>query len=169
MLESTQTVYLRVSSRHLILTSAMFNCMLSSDAFPEGRDLRSKGSVVIKLPDDAGAFIILMYIVHGMTRKVPRNIPLFTLAKLAELVNYYQLHEVVEIFSDLWVANLERNLSLKSYDPEPVPPWLFISWVFQKGDEFEKMTQILICGSSDKLQDDIDEGGVPIPASIIRE
>jgi hypothetical protein len=151
VLESTQTVYLRVSSRHLILASAMFNSMLLSDAFPEGRDLRSKGSLVIKLSDDAEAFIILMYIVHRMTRKVPRNIPLFTLAKLAELVNYYQLHEVVEIFSDSWVANLERTLSLKSYDPELVSPWLFISWVFRKGDEFEKMTQILICGSSDKL------------------
>jgi hypothetical protein len=144
VLESTQTVYLRVSFRNLILASAMFNSMLLSDTFPEGRDLRSKGSLVIKLSDDAEALIILMYIVHGMTRKVRRNIPLFTLAKLAELVNYYQLHEVVEIFSDSWVANLERTLSLKSYDPELVPPWLFISWVFRKGDQFEKMTQILI-------------------------
>jgi hypothetical protein len=115
-------MYLQVSSRHLILASAMFNSMLLSDAFPEGRDLRSKASLVMKLSDDAEVLIILTYIVHGMTRKVPRNIPLFTLAKLAELVSYYHLHEVVEIFSDSWVANLERTLFLKSYDPELVPP-----------------------------------------------
>ena len=70
------------------------------DAFPEGQDLRSNGSLVMKLSDAGEVLVILMYIVHGMTRKVPRNIPLFTLAKLAEWVNFSQLHEVVEIFSD---------------------------------------------------------------------
>ena len=78
----------------------MFNTMPLLDALPKGRDLRSKGSLVMKLSNDAGALIILMYIVHGMVRKVPRNISLFTLAKPAEWVHYFQLHVAVEIFSD---------------------------------------------------------------------
>ena len=163
----TMTVYLRVSSRHLILASAMFKAMLSSDTFPEGRTLRSEGSLVIKLSDDLDALIILMYTVHGITRKVPRNIPLYFLADLAHLVNYYNLHEAVELFSDTWVAWTRQNLTLNSYDPEVVLRWLFISWVFQKGDDFEKMTRILIRESDDGLEDDIKDEQVPIPASII--
>jgi hypothetical protein len=168
-LDSTLTVYLRVSSRHLILASAVFNSMLSSDTFSEGRTLLSEGNLVVKLSDDSEALIVLMYIVHGMTRKVPRNIPLYTLADLANLVNYYKLHEAVELFSDTWVTWSRQELPLESYDPEVVLRWLFISWVFQKGDDFEKMTRILICESDDRLEDNVDDERIPIPASIIRE
>lgn len=85
----TQTVYLRVSSKHLILASAMFRKMLGSDQFFEGRTLHSNGNLVIPLSDDSEALIILMYIVHGMTNLVPRKVTLDTLTKLAILIDYY--------------------------------------------------------------------------------
>jgi hypothetical protein len=165
--EIPETVYLRVSSTHLVLASAMFKTMLTSDAFPEGRTLRSEGTLVVKLSDDLDALIILMNIVHGKTRKVPRHVPLHTLADLAHLVNYYQLHEAVELFSDTWITSLKQETQIESYDPELVLPWLFISWVFQKGSDFQKMTRILIWESDDTLGDEIE--GVPIPASITSE
>lgn len=168
-LEYTMTVYLRVSSRHLILASAMFNSMLSSDTFSEGRILLSEGNLVVELSDDPEVLIILMHIVHGMTRKVPRTVPLATLADLANLVEYYKLHEAVELFSDMWVTTLRPKVPLETYDPKVVLRWLFISWVFQKGGDFEKMTRILIYESDDGLKDDVDNMRIPIPASIIRE
>jgi hypothetical protein len=166
-LEFTRTIYLRVSSRHLILASAMFRTMLSSDKFSEGRSLHSEGNLIIKLPDDPAALIILMYIVHGMTRKVPRHVPLDTLARLASLVSYYQLHEAVELFSDTWIANLKQKAFPRTRVPDAIP-WLFVSWVFQKENEFEKITRILEHESDDRLEENVDESFL-IPASIVSE
>ncbi|KFY53145.1 hypothetical protein V496_07855 [Pseudogymnoascus sp. VKM F-4515 (FW-2607)] len=163
----TPTVYLRVSSKHLILASAMFRNMLSSDKFSEGQDLRSKGNLIIRLPDDAEVLITLMYIVHGITRRVPRKITLDTLTKLATLINYYQLHEAVEIFSDMWLADLKQKSFPTSYDSEVIP-WLFVSWVFLMRDEFAQLTRILVNESDDRWEDDIGKN-LLIPASIINE
>ena len=163
----TQTVCLRVSSKHLILASAMFRNMLSSDKFSEGQDLHSKGSLIIRLPDDPEALITLMHIVHGMTRAVPRKVTLDTLTRLAILVNYYQLHEAVEIFSDMWVTDLKQKSFPTSYDSEVIP-WLFISWVFLMRDEFAQLTRILENEGDDRWEDNIGKN-LFIPASIISE
>lgn len=154
-LPSSKVVYLWVSSKHLILTSAIFKTMLSPDTFFEGRSLQHRGNVVIPLEDDPNSLVILMNIIHGMTRKVPRTVTLDTLTMLAHLVSYYHLHEVVELFSDTWIANLKHKSFPTSYSPEVIP-WLFISWVFKKGNEFEKLTCILEHESDGKLQEDID-------------
>lgn len=58
---------------------------------------------------------------------------------------------------------------METSDPELVLRWLFISWVFQEEEDFEEMTQILICESDDRLEDSIENEGIPIPASIVRE
>lgn len=145
----------------------MFNTMLSLDKFPEGRNLHSEGNLVIPLSDDSKALIILMYIVHGTTRKVPRVVPLDTLTKLASSVDYYQLHEAVEIFSETWTRNLKQKAFPASYDPTVIP-WLFVSWVFQQRDEFKEITRILENESDDRLQDNLDKSFL-IPASIVRE
>jgi hypothetical protein len=165
--DKAPAVYLRVSSKHLILASTYFRTMLGPTEYPEGRTLHSEGNVLIPLPDDdSRALAILMYIVHGMTRKVPRHVTLRTLTTLAGLVNYYQLHEAVELFSDTWIANLEEGLPGSNLNV--VLQWLFISWVFQKGDKFKKMSRILERESDDRLEDGVDES-IPIPASIISE
>ncbi|KAL5346669.1 hypothetical protein ACLOAV_008376 [Pseudogymnoascus australis] len=161
----TQKVYLRVSSKHLILASAMFRNMLSSDKFSEGQGLHSKGSLIIRLPDDSEALITLMYIVHGMTKAVPRKVTLDTLTKLAILVNYYQMHEAVGFVSDMWIADLKQESFPESFDPE-VLPWLFISWVFSMRHEYAQLTRILEYESDDRLEDNIDNN-LFIPASII--
>lgn len=88
-----------------------------------------------------------------------------TLAKVANLVNYYQLHETVELFSDTWIGHLEPDAWLKGCKPEALP-WLFISWVFKKHDEFEKVSQVLIRESDDKLLDDLQDQDIPIPLSM---
>lgn len=133
----------------------------------EGCGLHSEGTLVIPLSDDSNALIILMYIVHGMTKKVPRNVTLDTLTKLAILVNYYQLHEAVGFFSETWIGDLKQKSFPKSLDAEVIP-WLFISRVFSMNHEYAQLTQILEYESDDRLEDNIDNN-LPIPASIISE
>lgn len=165
LLGNKPNLNLRVSSRHLALASPIFHVMLDPNKFAEGNTLRSQGSLTIPLSDDPDVLIILMHIVHGMTRKVPRFVTLDTLSRLAKLVDYYHLHEVVELFSDTWVSNLKRKAFPNSYNPDVVP-WLFISWVFHKKDEFLKLTQILICECDSKSIDEMDHKDIPIPFFI---
>jgi hypothetical protein len=141
--------------------------MLNSTTFSEGCDLQSKGTVVIPLSDDSEALIILMYIVHGIMRKVPRSITLDTLTELACLTDYYQLHEAVEFVSDTWIASLKQKAFPKSLGPAVIP-WLFISWVFRKRDEFKKITCILENESDDRWVENVDKDLI-IPDSIVRK
>ncbi|KFY30484.1 hypothetical protein V493_01874 [Pseudogymnoascus sp. VKM F-4281 (FW-2241)] len=162
---STQTDYLRVSSKHLILASAMFRTMLSSDKFVEGQRLRSDGNLVMRLSDDSEALIILMNTIHGITKSIPRKVTLETLTELAILINYYQLHEVVGLASEMWIADLKQKSFPTCYVPEVIN-WLFISWVFLMRDEFARLTRILELESDDRLEDKISKSRF-IPASII--
>ncbi|RDW58687.1 hypothetical protein BP6252_13163 [Coleophoma cylindrospora] len=163
-----QKVQIRVSSKHLILASATFRRCLGSDEFLEGRTLQTTGNVVIQLVDeDPDSMVIILCIIHGLTRKVPRQVNLETLTKLAFVVNHRQIHEAVEPFSDIWIENLKRGPLSSSYIPE-VLSWLFIFWVFQKEDGFRQMSQILECESDHRLEDEVHTG-TPIPASIISE
>ena len=161
-------VQMRVSSKHLILASPTFCTSLDSDTFPEGRTLQIEGSVVVPLPDeDPEAMTILMHIIHGLTSKVPRYVSLETLTKIAGVVNHRQMHDAVEFFSDTWIEKLKPiiNAFPGSHTTEMLE-WLFIVWVFQKEDEFRKVSQVLQRESDDTLEDEVDEGP-PIPASII--
>ena len=100
-------IHLRASSKHLTHASPISHRMLGPD-FKEGGILKAQGSVAIPLPDDdPDAMIILLNIIHGRTRQVPRSIGFGTmmLTELATLVDYYHIFEVVELFSDTWLQN----------------------------------------------------------------
>jgi hypothetical protein len=163
--EPLSDVHMRVSSKHLILASPTFRSMLGP-SFEEGQRLRTEGSTDIALgDDDPDAFVILLNIVHGLTRKVPRSVTLDMLTKLAVLVNYYQMHEVVELFSDTWIDNLVKEDLPESYSSEAIR-WLLISWVFHRPVEFRAVSRVIESGCDETLEDDFDEG-LPIPAPII--
>lgn len=158
-------VHMRVSSKHLILASPTFRSMLGPN-FEEGQRLRIEGSTDIALgDDDPDAFEILLNIIHGLTRRVPRNVSLDMLTKLAVLVNYYQMHEVVELFSDTWINTLVREGLPQSYSTEAIK-WLLIAWVFHKPMEFQAVSRVIELGCDETLEDDLDEG-MPIPPHII--
>ncbi|TVY45141.1 hypothetical protein LSUB1_G000720 [Lachnellula subtilissima] len=159
-----QQVQMRVSSKHLILASRTFSTMLN--AFSEGRVLRTEGKLTLPLPEEEpDVMIIILHIIHGQNRKVPRQVSLDLFSKLAAAVNYYHIQEVVELFSDIWIEGLKKNPLPTSYTPE-VLRWLFIFWVFRKEDGFRNMTRILQRESDENLWDEAN--AVPtIPASII--
>lgn len=93
---------MRVSSKHLILASATFNTSLGSNKFSEGRTLQKEGNVVVPLAEEEpDATVIVMHIIHGQTKKVPRQITLEMLRKIALVIIHRQLHEAVEPFSDI--------------------------------------------------------------------
>jgi hypothetical protein len=163
--EALTDVHMRVSSKHLILASPTFRSMLGP-SFEEGQRLRTDGSTDIALgDDDPDAFEILLNIIHGLTRKVPRSVALDLLAKLASLVDYYQMHEAVELFSDTWINNLMEEGLPKSYSSEAIR-WLLITWVFHKPVEFKAVSRVIELGCDETVEDDFGEG-TPIPATII--
>ncbi|KAK1991092.1 hypothetical protein LX36DRAFT_694949 [Colletotrichum falcatum] len=98
-----------VSSRHLALASTKFEA-----EFKEW---------------DPEALLILMRVIHGQTRSVPRQIDLEILAKIAVLVDYYDSLEVVEVFASIWIGVLKNKLPTQygrdmiavTQSTEPVP------------------------------------------------
>ncbi|KAL2071710.1 hypothetical protein VTL71DRAFT_12945 [Oculimacula yallundae] len=174
---SETDVHMRASSKVLSLVSCVFNKMFGPD-FKEGATLKSQGSVTIHLPDDdPDCLIILLNIIHGMTRKVPRGLENpDTLVGLATLIDYYQLHEVAELFSDGWLSARggEDAREHVGYGCHHLLQDLWISWVFQDSSAFKDVMRSLILTGKEgfddfknpeMMQESIDR--LPIPLAIL--
>lgn len=127
----------RVSSRHLSLASPVFSQMLNGP-WKDARNLASTNTSASATVDgttadktvapvssssdstpprreieasewDTDATVILMDIIHGHFSQVPRSLSLVMLAKVAILVDYYKCHEIVSVFSGLWIDGLKRE------------------------------------------------------------
>ncbi|KAI9761623.1 MAG: hypothetical protein M1840_001739 [Geoglossum simile] len=156
----TGDIRCRVSSKHLSLVSPVFEAMLQRQ-FKEAATLRSVGKVEIPLADDNPvAFMILLEIIHGCTRSIPRAITLDMLTEAAVLVDKYDCREVVEQYSDMWIYRLKGRMPLTL---ESALQWLCVSWVFRKSIEFKHATEIAI--RSETLGDMMD--GLPVPSSVL--
>ncbi|KAI9781704.1 MAG: hypothetical protein M1816_002200 [Peltula sp. TS41687] len=157
----SEEMRMRVSSKHLTLASSQFERMFQGD-WREGNTLRSAGSLEVPLPgDDPAAMLILMNIIHGRTRKVPRLVDLETLTRLAILIDYYQFHEAVEVFSDMWVDGLKEQLP-RAYTKDLVR-WICVSWVLRKPREFGQVTRT----AQRQAKGVVATYGLPIPDSIV--
>ncbi|KAI9768640.1 MAG: hypothetical protein M1839_004000 [Geoglossum umbratile] len=157
-------VRFRVSSRHMILASPVFKVMLRQE-FKEAIVLRSTGKLEVTLEDDCpAAFLILLNIIHGHVRLVPREIDLDMLTRVAIIVDKYDCLEVVEIFSDMWFSKLRKKLP--GSFTKTLLPWLCITWVFERADEFMLMTQIAQRESTGNIEEEL-ANGLPIPSSIL--
>jgi hypothetical protein len=153
----------------MMLASPVFKAMLQRGNFKEGRELGFTGSVSIPLPDDnPEAFVVILNIIHGRNRAVPRQVSMELMTNISILVDKYQMVEAVEVFSCSWIEDLKIDLP-KSYQPherEIAHQWVGISWVFGKRVEFKAMTQLIERGSNANLAESIEEG-IPIPEIII--
>jgi hypothetical protein len=159
-----EEIRMRVSSKHMKLASAVFKAMLREDNFKEGLELGSTGKAEISLPDDdPDAFAILLNIIHGRTRQVPRDVDLDLLSRISTLVDKYQLHEVVEIMSDRWISLLVSNIPEEFTDD--LQAWLSISWVFEKPRIFREVTKIAERQSRGRVGEDRDD--IPIPDRVL--
>lgn len=61
----------------------------------------------VDLPDDDEALmVIVLNIIHGRNRLVPKEVGLELLTKLAVLVDKYQMVEAIEWCSDTWIDKI---------------------------------------------------------------
>jgi BTB/POZ domain len=154
-------VHMLVSAKHMMLASPVFKAMLEHSTFKEGRKLSSAGKVEVSLPDDdPTSFKIILDIIHGRNKQVPRQISLQLLTEISVLVNKYQMTEAVESFSEGWIDALKGGLPTKYTRDEEiwvVHYWLGISWVFGKDEEFKNMTALTERGCYAPLAEEIEE------------
>lgn len=155
-------VRMLVSSRHLCLASSTFRTMLQGP-WHEGCSNDEPTRQITTTEWDAEALLIVLDMVHGHHRAVPRSISLEMLAKIATIVDYYNCHEVTEVFVDHWILGLENNLPF-SYGIECVL-WLSVSWVFSRADILKKMADIAVM----ECRLPIETMGLPFPDTLSSE
>ncbi|RDL37621.1 uncharacterized protein BP5553_05054 [Venustampulla echinocandica] len=150
-------------SRHKKVVSTTQETLLSGN-FDEAVTLRATGHVTIQLSGDPETLVILLNIIHGATRKVPRQVNLDLLRKLAVLVKDFKMLESVEFFSDTWIDKLKGDGMPQSYSDDVIQ-LLFVFLVFDREDEFKNMTRLIQRECDEKFDEQIPE--VPIPHGII--
>ncbi|RDW61730.1 uncharacterized protein DSM5745_10402 [Aspergillus mulundensis] len=169
-----KTLRLRVSSRHLTLSCPYFARMLESQ-FREGTEFQSTGQAEIELQETRTmSFLLLMFIIHCRTRQVPTAVTLSVLTDIAVLVDYYECHDAIALFANLWIKDLAYTvpkpitapIGVTAFQPDcndSALNWLLISWVFKDKSVFKQVTSHLLHYSIDEISSD----GLPIPGSII--
>jgi len=156
-LEDTQVEF-RVSSRHMSLASPVFRAMLESK-FKESQ-LNEQGLYEVQASEwDAEAFVILLDIIHGHHRDVPKRISVEILSNIAIIVDYYGCHEIMEFVLTAWLTYLGEPEEFVKEDPLR---WLFISWVFRQEALFTVATKMLLLYDNGEYVVDL-----PIPQPIL--
>lgn len=153
-------VEMLVSGKHLELASPVFQKMLAGH-YKEGK-VDHQGLRRLTATDwDPEAFGIILNIIHGRHRHVPRSVGVEMLTKLAIIVDYYGCHESIDIYIDIWVRNLEQEIPTV-YGRDSIL-WIFISGVLSRSDLFHSMTRLAL-QHSNKL---IETSEFPIPAVLL--
>ncbi|CEF79652.1 hypothetical protein SNK03_007492 [Fusarium graminearum] len=155
-------VRMLVSGKHLELASPIFKTMLTGP-FTEGK-ADSSGVRWITASDwDPEAFKIVLTIMHGYHRDVPKSLRFNLLVMIAMIVNYYDCLESVEVYTNVWLEGFETALPTV-YGRDCIL-YLFVSWVFSRPIMFQRMTRLAL-RHSQKL---IEAEDFPLPADIIEE
>lgn len=160
--EAPEEVHMLVSSKHLRLASEVFSALLQPN-FKEGQVLQATGKLELPLPDDNPAVLeILLNIIHGRTKDIPRKMHIHTMASLATLADKYQMAEAMELFVELlWKPSLQESRP-KTYDDDLVS-WLTVAWIFKWPDEFKHFTRLAVREGSGALNKAI----LPVPERVL--
>ncbi|SPJ90332.1 uncharacterized protein FTOL_13213 [Fusarium torulosum] len=160
----------RVSTKHLCIASPVFSKMIRGN-FQESQP-NDKGFLEIKATDwNTRALLILLDIIHGHHRQVPRKLDLDTVAQIGLLVDYYDCLEIVQVFFDHWYAHLHDwwKYSWLNFDKSPLTSFgeaesllLFIALTFRSSVVFKNLTISAILTTSDLI-----ETHLPIPSQIL--
>jgi hypothetical protein len=157
---SRRTISFLVSSPHLRLVSPVFRVLLQQHAHGGG----PQRTTIPIHNDDPRALLILLYIFHHRTRKVPDSISLDSLAKIATLVDKYNCAEAVEPFSRVWIDKLKCNRP--DAFSGTLLQWLYIAWALKEPQEFKHAIRI---AQRESCDNDIAEKAkeLPIPDSVL--
>ncbi|KFA52552.1 hypothetical protein S40293_07634 [Stachybotrys chartarum IBT 40293] len=132
-------IRMMVSSRHLILASTYFREMLNGP-WKEGTMNDNAPRSITASDWDEGALVIVMDIIHGHNREVPKHMTLELLSEIAVIVDYYDCHEAVEPFVGHWITMMKQYLPNR-YGKNCIL-WIVVSWVFSQNKIFESMTEL---------------------------
>ncbi|EEP80974.1 predicted protein [Uncinocarpus reesii 1704] len=139
-----KTTRFRLSSKHLSLASLYFKRMFTG-GWKEGQSLGNGQPLEISEEGwKPESFLILMRIIHGRTKEVPRKAPLETIAEMASLVDYFECGEVMGIFVEFWIAQLGTLPAQFSRDTVLC---IWINYVFRR-PKFQNWTRLAIRKSS---------------------
>ncbi|KAL4948178.1 hypothetical protein BDW69DRAFT_189510 [Aspergillus filifer] len=155
-------VRIQVSAKHLMLGSLVFNKMLSGD-WAEGRELRGKGSIELVIHDwDIEALLVVLHIMHARLLKVPPQVTLEKLAKIAVIADYYHC-ESVQFFRTLWQRWLPKKPPA-AYTRD-VLLGLWVSHFFNWDVHFDAYTK----AASEYSDGIVEPLGLPIPEQVLDE
>ncbi|KAK0730269.1 hypothetical protein B0H67DRAFT_652118 [Lasiosphaeris hirsuta] len=136
-----------LSSRHLSLASPIFEAMLTA-GWSESE--KTDGHIA-------------MNVLHSHYNQVPKTVTLKTLAKIAVIVDYYDMHEAFQPIAQQWIEAL-RSKSLPTSLGHDVTLWILVSWVFGDAVIFRYVTKVAILRSQRDME---VADGLPIPRAII--
>ncbi|KAF2969454.1 hypothetical protein GQX73_g4117 [Xylaria multiplex] len=156
-------IHLQVSSAHLRLASSYFKKAFCGP-FKESHRASNGFRYVDAEGWDTEALLIVMRIIHGQNRLVPKNLSLEMLAKVGVIVDYYQCREILEPFVDMWRPGMKNHPLSLSLDRNLIMV-LFVSWVFHWKDKFRSVTKLM----QDHCSGRIHTLGLPIPESIVSD
>ena len=160
---SSDSVTFRVSSRHLILASPVFKAALTG-GWKEAD--ASNGELQISAEDwDTKAMTVVLNAIHGHYRRVPTMVTLEMLAKIAIIVDYYAVHEAMQLLGPIWIDHLRKSLPTTAQSKRDIASWICISWVFGDAGIFMHVTQVAIQHGDG----DMTSLEFPIPSSVIGE
>ncbi|KAM0546653.1 hypothetical protein ACHAPJ_010791 [Fusarium lateritium] len=166
-------VQFRVSTRHLCIVSPILRAMIEGK-YKESQP-NSEGLLEIVASDwNAQAFMILLDVIHGHHRDVPRHPDLEIVAQIGLLVDYYDCLEIVQIFFDQWCLHIPGWIT-HSWGPfigysantanrlgKNETLLLFIAWVFQNRSAFSGVTSWAIVNTKGVIETEL-----PIPTQIL--
>jgi hypothetical protein len=162
--EEEERVRFQVCTGNLMSGSPWFNRALGKNGWMESGLDPEHGKRHISAEDwDEEAFLILMNIIHLRNHEVPRTITLEMLAKFAVIADYYECGESVDLFIDMWVADLSVKTPIPTTYCRNLILWMWITWAFELSEIFNQVTAVAI-GQSDQPVRNL---GLPIPAWVV--
>ena len=156
-------IHFRLSSRHLILASRYFEKMMEGPWSESGTIPSFESPRIVYADDwDEQVLLILMKIVHGRSREVPRKLDLEVMAKFAVLVDYYQCLEITDIYVETWLRRLPKISGV--YDRQLILR-LAVSWIIPEKNALGDIAQVIVnqCTGPIRTLD------LPIPQAVVGE
>lgn len=62
------------------------------------------------LHDNVESMQILLCVVHGLTRRVPRRVERSQLLQIVKVIDKYEFHEIAEVFTEMWFESLRPSI-----------------------------------------------------------
>ena len=117
--------------------------MLSSN-FREAITLQDTGNLEIDLPDDDPvALSLLLNIIHSRSKRVPCQIEMDDLCRVAVLIDKYEMHEAISLHTRLWIRPLVSEEWPENFDRD-MRQWLYISRVPRRRNVFKAATKCAV-------------------------